>query len=110
MMSTSAELDSGISGRAYITINGENASSERIMFAHGVSDGSQLTKTIIALDIGSISSIDIGHDETGSARRWKLSKVLVHNLSDQSTSFFTIDKVIKGKAISFRGIVFSPHV
>lgn len=99
---THGDAISGVSARTYITVHGEKGTSERMMFSHGLPGGSKITKTVIALNVGAVFSIDLGHDETGRWLKWRPIEVIVNNLSDDSVSRFTISATIEGKAIAFK--------
>jgi len=98
---TDANANSGVSARTYITVHGDEGDSERIMFAQGLRPGSKVKKTIIALNVGNIASIELGHDETGSLLHWKPSEVTILNLSNNTTSRFIPTSIIHGKSVSF---------
>jgi len=102
-MKTYSEPGSGVSGRTYITIHGDDGSSERIMFIHGLAEGSRITKTVIALDVGVVSSIELSHDGTGSKLEWRPSEVVVKNLNAFSASHFLPTMTIGLSVVLIRG-------
>lgn len=93
-----------VTARTYVTLHGEDSSTERILFSQGLAAGSTVKKTIIAINIGAVVSIDLAHDETGAMLNWRPVEVVASNITSGAIAKFSPSGIVTGRALTCKAI------